>query len=223
MNYQGQICCPKCGSNQISANKRGWTLTTGMIGSNKVLITCLNCGKQFKPGAKPQPKASPEATAIGCGVVIVIIGLIVLIAKCSGGSENKADTSMQMIDTTVKHDTSARANKPIGEPPNIKYEIVHERKDVTGETYIVYVYIRSKKSINKLNTYLINQYTNRSPAGFQIYYFNDKEIAQDYEDEVFNGDNSDEKIERLSTHIIARYEDDRVDAPKLMVGKEAQE
>lgn len=60
-----QVCCPKCGSTQLSANKKGvglgkaavgaiavgpLGLVAGGIGKNKVLITCLNCGKQFKPG-----------------------------------------------------------------------------------------------------------------------------------------------------------------------------
>lgn len=61
-----QVCCPKCGSSQLTANKKGFSLgkavaggvllvpiagiATGMIGKNKIIITCLNCGKQFKPG-----------------------------------------------------------------------------------------------------------------------------------------------------------------------------
>lgn len=60
------VCCPKCGSTQLTANKKGFSLgkalvggialvpiagvATGMIGKNKIIITCLNCGKQFKPG-----------------------------------------------------------------------------------------------------------------------------------------------------------------------------
>lgn len=60
------VCCPKCGSSQLSANKKGFSLgkavvgglvlvpvagvVTGMIGKNKIIITCLRCGKQFKPG-----------------------------------------------------------------------------------------------------------------------------------------------------------------------------
>ena len=61
------VCCPKCGSSQLTANKKGFslgkavvggvlTLTpivgvgTGLIGKNKIIITCLSCGKQFKPG-----------------------------------------------------------------------------------------------------------------------------------------------------------------------------
>lgn len=42
--------CPKCGSTQIHVGTRGWSLLTGMIGANKVKMTCLNCGHTFKPG-----------------------------------------------------------------------------------------------------------------------------------------------------------------------------
>lgn len=45
-----EIKCPKCGSNQISANKRGYSFWTGFIGSGKIIITCLNCGNTFRPG-----------------------------------------------------------------------------------------------------------------------------------------------------------------------------
>ncbi|WP_404989294.1 TM2 domain-containing protein [Clostridium culturomicium] len=62
------VCCPKCGSSHLTANKKGFSLgkalvgglvlvpvagvATGMIGKNKIIITCLNCGKQFKPGQR---------------------------------------------------------------------------------------------------------------------------------------------------------------------------
>jgi predicted RNA-binding Zn-ribbon protein involved in translation (DUF1610 family) len=67
MEIPAQIQCPKCGSTQITANKKGFSgkkavagavltggigLLAGTIGSNKVIITCLNCGKEFKPGEK---------------------------------------------------------------------------------------------------------------------------------------------------------------------------
>jgi hypothetical protein len=59
------VRCPKCGSSQLTANKKGFGLAKGAagvltfgaygvlaagIGKNKIIITCLNCGKQFKPG-----------------------------------------------------------------------------------------------------------------------------------------------------------------------------
>ncbi|MFT8313173.1 MAG: hypothetical protein ABF633_02835 [Clostridium sp.] len=41
--------CPKCKSTNIHAEKRGWKLMTGFIGSSKIIITCLNCGHKWKP------------------------------------------------------------------------------------------------------------------------------------------------------------------------------
>lgn len=63
----GQACCPYCGSTSLSANKKGFGLIKGAAGvmvagpvgvvaaghgKNKVIVTCLNCGKQFKPGKR---------------------------------------------------------------------------------------------------------------------------------------------------------------------------
>lgn len=63
-------CCPKCGSTSLSANKKGFGIgkallgasatmvvpplgplgvVAGNIGAKKVIITCLNCGYQWKP------------------------------------------------------------------------------------------------------------------------------------------------------------------------------
>ena len=66
---EDKIRCPKCGSTQIVANKKGFKwfrfiifsiitlglgLIFGIIGKDKIEITCLNCGHKFKPkqGAK---------------------------------------------------------------------------------------------------------------------------------------------------------------------------
>jgi len=60
-----EIKCPRCGSTQLTANKKGFGLGNavvggalvgglgllgGFFGSRKVKITCLACGKEFKPG-----------------------------------------------------------------------------------------------------------------------------------------------------------------------------
>ncbi|MDR2277384.1 MAG: hypothetical protein LBE23_05955 [Vagococcus sp.] len=50
-NQNEPIKCPKCCSTQISANKRGVTVTTGLIGSQNVYITCLQCAHRWKAGA----------------------------------------------------------------------------------------------------------------------------------------------------------------------------
>lgn len=57
--------CPKCGSTSLTANKKGFSATKGVIGlavsplagaiagsagRNKVMCTCLKCGHQWKAG-----------------------------------------------------------------------------------------------------------------------------------------------------------------------------
>lgn len=64
----GVACCPRCGSTSLSLNKKGFgggKATAGMLitnglggavagtyGMNKMKITCMNCGYQYKPGKK---------------------------------------------------------------------------------------------------------------------------------------------------------------------------
>ena len=61
-----EVVCPKCHSNQISANAQGFNETAatigmltgnmvtgigmGMSGSGKIMITCIKCGNKFKAG-----------------------------------------------------------------------------------------------------------------------------------------------------------------------------
>lgn len=64
-NVESEIRCPRCNSNQLSANKQGFSfkkavvggiltggvgLLAGAHGSSKIKITCLKCGKVFNPG-----------------------------------------------------------------------------------------------------------------------------------------------------------------------------
>ncbi|ENJ9653541.1 hypothetical protein AB2T14_001149 [Clostridium botulinum] len=54
------VRCPKCGSTQITANKKGFSVGKavllggigGFIGKNKIEITCLRCGYSWKAGKK---------------------------------------------------------------------------------------------------------------------------------------------------------------------------
>ena len=82
-----EICCPKCGSTNLHADKKGFSIGKallgrvlvggigflgGFMGGNKVMITCLNCGHTFKPGegkrkvsyqpttVAPEPQALPR-------------------------------------------------------------------------------------------------------------------------------------------------------------------
>lgn len=63
VNENNQVCCPKCKCTQIVGNKKGFGLGKaamgglllgpvgllgGVIGSGKVIVTCLNCGYKWK-------------------------------------------------------------------------------------------------------------------------------------------------------------------------------
>ena len=41
------ITCPHCGSTHYTVMKRGWKVTTGFLGSSKVIRVCDNCLKKF--------------------------------------------------------------------------------------------------------------------------------------------------------------------------------
>jgi hypothetical protein len=60
-----KVTCPKCGSDQITSSKKGFSgkkavagavltggigLLAGTIGSNKIMCTCLACGNTFQAG-----------------------------------------------------------------------------------------------------------------------------------------------------------------------------
>lgn len=91
------IKCPKCGSTQITANKKGFSgtkaaagviiaggigLAAGGIGSNKIIITCLKCGHQFKPGSEISKPQGPMT--IGGFIFMLCIATGVLIPACGG-------------------------------------------------------------------------------------------------------------------------------------------
>lgn len=62
MAEDSEVRCPQCGSNQIYADKKGFGLGKaaagglllgpvgllgGMLGSKKIIITCLKCGHKW--------------------------------------------------------------------------------------------------------------------------------------------------------------------------------
>jgi len=77
-----EIKCPKCGSTNVHADKKGFSTgkavvgtlvgnpvvgaIAGTLGSNKIIMTCLNCGYNFKPGE--QLKTRPIEEKLSSGV-----------------------------------------------------------------------------------------------------------------------------------------------------------
>ncbi|MCC5634112.1 hypothetical protein LC613_42695 [Nostoc sphaeroides CHAB 2801] len=66
VQHEMQISCPKCGSTQITSNKKGFNigqalvggvvtggvgLVAGLWGSNEIRLNCLRCGNRWKPRA----------------------------------------------------------------------------------------------------------------------------------------------------------------------------
>ncbi len=46
-----KLTCPKCGSTNITEGTKGFSLTTGFIGSGNFRYVCKNCGNKWKPGS----------------------------------------------------------------------------------------------------------------------------------------------------------------------------
>lgn len=46
-----KLTCPKCGSSNITEGTKGFSLTTGFIGSENFRYVCKNCGNKWKPGS----------------------------------------------------------------------------------------------------------------------------------------------------------------------------
>lgn len=71
-----KLYCPKCGSTQLVANKKGFGagkaltgailtggvgLLAGFIGSGNIRVTCLKCGSVWEPGQlRTTPKTTPN-------------------------------------------------------------------------------------------------------------------------------------------------------------------
>lgn len=43
------VKCPKCGSTNVTAGQRGYSLLTGFIGSGSTVNRCAKCGYKWKP------------------------------------------------------------------------------------------------------------------------------------------------------------------------------
>lgn len=94
-----KVVCPNCNSDQISANKKGFSggkalagafmaggvgLLAGTAGSGKVVCTCLACGHRFpagkgrviyEPGEAPVVAAAQPSHHRGTNKVILIVFL----------------------------------------------------------------------------------------------------------------------------------------------------
>lgn len=222
MNYQDEVVCPKCGSNQLSANKKGFSgqkavagvvltggigLLAGTIGSNKIKITCLNCGNQFNPGEKrivshnEQPQRSLASILIMAVLAFLFfIGIIYFV-----NDDKPATPPNTPIETTYKTPQTTSALK-VTHSPNLTYTIINKDRGTDNLIKTMYVYVPNLNNIEKINDEIKSSYESSDATDFQVFYFNNKKIATNYESLLFNGNISDDESERISSHVIAKYE-----------------
>jgi predicted RNA-binding Zn-ribbon protein involved in translation (DUF1610 family) len=94
MENNQEILCPKCGSNQLTTSQKGFSAgkavggallfggvgaLAGLHGSKNVEITCLSCGKKFKPGEGKKTNTPPqEVPKVNKYVAYVALAFFVL-------------------------------------------------------------------------------------------------------------------------------------------------
>lgn len=97
---ENKIKCPKCGSDQLHAEKKGFSagkaaagavltggigILAGGIGSGKIKITCLKCGHSFKPGADMDSvteRKKEEENISWTPILLIVFLIIVLYYSC---------------------------------------------------------------------------------------------------------------------------------------------
>lgn len=76
----------KCGSTQLHAEKRGFSLWSGFIGSRKIIVTCLACGRRYRPGYLPNDRSAMREPMDRSDVLfgLIIVGMFLLTLLFAG-------------------------------------------------------------------------------------------------------------------------------------------
>lgn len=125
-----EIKCPKCGSTQITANKKGFSgkkaiagavltggigLLAGTIGSNNIVITCLSCNNTFQPGEGAEKLLLEEGSEFEQQIITTIRTKGLLAATVQVKEKTGVDLSVakECVDSIVsKH--GLRSQLPVG-------------------------------------------------------------------------------------------------------------
>ncbi|MBB6130400.1 hypothetical protein [Mucilaginibacter lappiensis] len=103
-----------------------------------------------------------------------------------------------------------------------KYEIISKGKDNRGVINHLNIYISRIGDIKQVNKDLVSQYKQPGIKSLQILYFDNKPIAKTYEQKLFDKNTTDNEIERMSKHVIGKFEYLAIDnSQSLHIGKEA--
>lgn len=118
-----KVTCPKCGSDQIHANRQ--------TPSAALMITCLACGNEFKPGEKKndaiQNSKDAKTGTTGCIVLVVVIGLGYGLFNYLN-TPNTNESTTPNTDTSTSTPTESPSNSatyPSSSLPSDPYEVIH--------------------------------------------------------------------------------------------------
>ena len=213
-----QIKCPKCGSTQLSANKKGFSgkqavagailtggigLLAGTIGSNKIKITCLSCGHTFNVGGdkasleKKKEDAKQNQGPFLIVILIIAVSFFVFKACNSDPKPNKNNDNSSNI--------AVPQNPNIQEKDLPKYEVIHQNNSEDGYNYDIF--LTDTARIEILNDYLSYKYNSDGKHWIKINYFNNKEVSKIYFDRILKPNISDKESDYLFKFYIAGYID----------------
>ena len=211
------IKCPKCGSTQLTTDKKGFSgkkavagavltggigLLAGTIGSNKIIITCLSCGKQFKPGedfeANLKKKAQQEQAMKSPGFwiyfIIIMVLFIILFRSCFSSTTEENKNAIAIPTQSVESLSTSLD----------KYYII-DKEDNDQTNIRLYLYVSDVTKIKDINQLLIGKYNKDKSKYMGIYFFDKKGVGKTYMDKQFNEKVSEREKDNLYKHLIAVY------------------
>lgn len=95
-------------------------------------------------------------------------------------------------------------NYPLIQQPT--YEIISTGKDNRSKINELSVYVHDIKDIKKVNPSLWAKYKNTGIASFQIFYFDNKQVAKTYSQLLTSKKISDKQLDNISKHVIGKFE-----------------
>ncbi|MHB8206136.1 hypothetical protein [Mucilaginibacter sp.] len=87
-----------------------------------------------------------------------------------------------------------------------KYDVVSIGKDNRGKVNELSIYVHSISDVKKINSILWAKYKNTGIASFQIFYYDNKQIAKTYSQLLFNKKISDSQMDKISRHVVGKFE-----------------
>lgn len=143
---------------------------------------------------------SQSIQPIGCVAFAITAFIIMGIVKCLSGDLAPNDTKDNSIPRIVvvkqKYQPSHKTKD---------YEMVATTKGTDGLIKNMMVYLRNAKDIERVNRVLIDGYKSDNNKEFQIYYFDSKKIAANYERILFDPGTTEAQSNRISRHVIGKY------------------